>query len=196
MKPSPIPVDLPSTKRQPSDDKGESLRMVQKFDELIMEPVCEPTDETAIRRLEERLGIRLPEQYRQFMLAYNGSFVDLNASIRYMEGDMENGLPLQCFFGLCDEDHGYSIESNLDEYVDGSRVMRSFLPIGIDQTDDLVCLKIKGDNVGSVYAWIFEEEAEPEDVEAENEAGWENMYFLAENFDQLIEKIRIETYED
>lgn len=170
--------------------------MVQKFDELVRKPVCGPTDETAIRRLEERLGVRLPEQYRRFLLIYNGSFINLDASIRYMEGDMENGLPLQCFFGLCREDHGYSIESNLDEYVDGSRVMRSFLPIGIDQADDLVCLKIRGDKIGSVYAWIFEEEAEPEDVDAENEAGWENMYFLASDLNEFIEKIVIESYED
>ena len=73
--------------------------------------------------------------------------------------------------------------------------MRSFLPIGIDQADDLVCLKIKGENVGNVYAWIFEEEAEPEDVEAENEAGWANMYLLAGDFGELIEKIVVEPVE-
>ena len=170
--------------------------MVQKLDELIWKPVCGSTDEAAVGELEERLGVRLPERYRQFLLKHNGSFVHLNASIPYMEGDIEDALPLQCFFGLCREGGMYSIERNVDEYVDGSRVMRSFLPIAVDQMDDLVCLKIKGDNVGSVYAWIFEQEAEPEDVDAENEAGWENMYFISNDFDELIEIVIFESFED
>ena len=165
--------------------------MTSKFDALLEKPVCGSTDETAVGSLEERLGVRLPAPYRQFLLMYNGGFLELGASIRYWEGDVEQGLPLLCIFGLCNENPDYSIQSNLKEYVDGSRVMRSFLPIGIDEADDLVCLKIKGEKTGSVYAWIFEEEAEPEDVDAENEDGWANMYIVADNFDEFIEKIYI-----
>ena len=169
--------------------------MMSKFDEFFEKPVCGLTDEAAIRTLEERLGVRLPAPYRQFLLKYNGGFVDPDAFIVYWEGDLEQDLPLLCFFGLCSEDHDYSMDSNLREYVGGSRIMGSLLPIGVDQTSNVVCLRIKGEKIGAVYAWIFEEEAEPEDVEAENETGWANMYLLAKDFDEFIEKIVVEPVE-
>ena len=169
--------------------------MVKRFEELIRESVCGPTDEKSVGELERRLGIRLPVQYRNFLLKYNGSFLDSDSSIRVSYGSMDDNLPLLCLFALCKERQTFTLEGHLDEYIEGSRIMQSFLPIGQDACDDMICLKIKGENTGRIYAWIFEEEAEPEDVEAENEAGWENMYFLANDFDEFIEKIVVEPFE-
>ena len=165
--------------------------MVGKLDELFRKPVCEPTDESAVRRLEERLGVPLPASYRGFLLSHNGGYVVSGSGIDFWDGDWKDTLPLLSLLALCDEGEYDSIQEHLRMYVEDSRIMRSFLPIGACGTGDKICLKIKGEKVGSVYGWIFEEEQEPEDVEAENEAGWANMYLLAEGFDEFIEKILI-----
>ena len=169
--------------------------MVERLDQLFLKPVCGPTDETAVKKFEERLGVPLPAPYRRFLLNHNGGFIKPSAGIGFRDGDWEDTLPLLSLLALCEGGEYDSIQAHLRMYVEDSRIMPSFLPIGACGTGDVVCLKIKGENIGSVYGWIFEEEAEPEDVDAENESGWANMYHLAENFEEFVEKIIFEPIE-
>jgi cell wall assembly regulator SMI1 len=60
-----------------------------------------PTNEEAIADFEKELGFRLPEDYRQFLLKYNGGDFPSRRGYDYKEDDgthMESGVI--AFFGL------------------------------------------------------------------------------------------------
>ena len=175
--------------------------MTRMIGDLIADPVCKPTSEARVRALEDRLGVPLPEPYRAFLLTHNGGYFTPVVIADVADRDLRDELPLLSLFGLCagsgsDNDNLASIEEALRMYSDSSRIMSCFLPIGDDELDDIICLKITGPDRGSIFAWIYEDEQEPEDVDAQNEDGWANMYHLAPDFDAFVAKLRFEKWED
>ena len=169
--------------------------MTRTIGELIADPVGPPTSEARVRALESRLGVSLPEPYRAFLLTHNGGYFTPVVIADVADRDLRDELPLLALFGLCDDNGLASIEEALRIYTDQSRIMRCFLPIGDDELDDIICLKITDPDRGSIFAWIYEDEQEPEDVDAQNEDGWANMYYLARDFDDFVAKLRFEKWE-
>lgn len=123
--------------------------------------------------LENEIGASLPEQYRVFLLRYNGG----SPSPNIVDIDGAPGTPtdVQVFFGL-----RRSVEtSNLSwgKCTFADRLPSTFLPIAIDSGGNLFCLTLSGPRRGNIMYAAFETPS-PE------------FYLAAADFDRFLENLR------
>ncbi|WP_437631955.1 SMI1/KNR4 family protein [Sorangium sp. So ce854] len=100
-----------------------------------------------ISSLEERLGAVLPEEYRRFLLEFNGG--SPTPDTVDVEGLPGASADVQVFFGI-----GRSIESsNLDWNLAAlaERLEAGMIPIAADSGGNVFCLALQGRRRGSVF---------------------------------------------
>jgi hypothetical protein len=142
--------------------------------------------ETDIQDFEQKIGTSLPPEYRNFLLKYNGGRPTL-----YIFPETKDLYPLALsdLFGLNTEKDYDNLLHKIDIY-DG-RIHPSFISIGDDPGGDQFVLGIRGKFKGKVYYWDHNSELENDEF-TENELP-ENMYLLADSFDEFIDKLEEDT---
>ena len=176
--------------------------------------------------LERKLGHKIPADYKQFLLDYNGGAPkpdchDVQGTEHTMIGDF---IGIRSFYSIggpeneseyiksCEETGGlvkytkegwikvkecYSIESNCSVYH--RRMPENFLPIGCDEGDNQVCISLYGKDEGTIWYWDHEGEIIP--------SGWNyflkshtpdysNCYKVADNFQALLDGLYEYDYEN
>jgi cell wall assembly regulator SMI1 len=133
-----------------------------------------------IERAEHRLKITLPTDYKEFLLTHNGGRLEPNRfPIRSNRSDT-HGI-LNWLFGV--REHGqYSLVDEAMRFQ--GRVPPDLLPIGEDPGGNLICLAIAGPNRTRIYFWTHEEE-----VDEDETPGYDNVYFVANSFTDLLERL-------
>lgn len=128
-----------------------------------------------IEQFEVRNNLKLPEKYKTFLLKWNGGYTEPSLfSISEEQGtsvvNVLNGIG--------------NMYDNLDKVIDiyEYRLPEGFVPIGDDPGGNVICLGTKEPYYENIYFWDHEEE--PEDSE-----DMSNMYFLANNIDDFIDKL-------
>lgn len=133
-----------------------------------------------ITEFEKQYNVALPNQYKQFMLDFNGGTIE-PAVFKISEEKGESVL--SAFYAIDD-----SLRSNLLKkyiYIYDGRLPQGFIPIGKDPGGNLICVSNQESSYDQVYFWDHEEETNiPND--------FSNMYFLAENIYEFINLL----YED
>lgn len=132
--------------------------------------------------IQNHLNCELPEDYRSFLLKYNGG---------YPKEDtfpvIEELAPGEVFCGI---DRFLEINSNT---VNDFRIVNSTLKNRIPKEliciaravcGDKICLCVKGKNYGKVYFWDHNWEAE----EGE-EPTYDNVYLIANSFEDFINSL-------
>ena len=135
--------------------------------------------ESDISNLEIRIGMVLPEQYRWFLLDFNGGTPTPDTV------DIE-GLPgasadVQVFFGI-----GRSVESNCIEWnlaTLAERLTEGLLPIAIDSGGSVFCLSLRRHDYGTVLY------CDLQSVFADFESDPE-LYYVAPDFEAFLKKLR------
>lgn len=103
-----------------------------------------------LRRFEARLGVRLPEQYRHFLLAHNGACIAPDEVI--LPGESEPFTILEQLFGLYDgADSLEATRRNVEGYVPNDAIA-----FAEDHGGNLFCLGIRGEHRGRVFFWHHE----------------------------------------
>jgi len=147
----------------------------------------QPATEEAVVTLEEQIGSRLPEDYRRFMLRYNGGTPD-PATFAFIEKTYGKSTSdaVRAFFSLGDHEY-YALEDSLATYTD--RIPNGTLPIAEDGCGNLVLLGISGEDDagqairGKVYFW--DHELEPQDP-----LDWSNVSPVADSFDDFLRGLK------
>lgn len=133
-------------------------------------------DPARVAMLEAKLGTRLPDDYREFLLEHNGGrpkpaeFVFARRTGPYTDSLVD------WFLALYDGEH-----SNL-ETVCGwlvNRVPDNLLPIAIDPFGNFVLLGLAGEHRGKVYFWDHENEPI-------RQPDWSNIDLIADSFDAFL----------
>ena len=103
-------------------------------------------DLPAIGEMEARLGVALPEPYREFLLRHNGGKPE-PANYRNRK--------LRLFHIVDDRFEEYA---NLWGDIDNMRddLPEDVIPVAYDDSGDRVCLALAGENRGRVYLWDSE----------------------------------------
>lgn len=157
-----------------------------------------PTSPEAVRRLEEAIHIRIPEDYRKFLLKYNGGGPDETNYCFPKPVGNQSGVTISLFFPL--EGWRITIEEEVKNYK--GRVPRNLLPFGSDDSGNLFCLGLEGKSSGKVFFWDHEQEKAafeligepvPEDVRQENQEKFVsdgneytgNVFFVANSFEEF-----------
>lgn len=155
----------------------------------IIKPASNPTTETDVSAFEEKHGLKLPRQYRDFLLKTNGG----KPENTYSESPDDRTAPIikgaliDSFLGLGRD--GHDLDECIDVYT--GRLPKHFIPIAGDQGGDLVILATGGKHEGKVYVWEHEEEydigfAKPDDASDY----YENVYLLGSGFNEFFESLQ------
>jgi hypothetical protein len=136
---------------------------IQKSSNLI--------SEKELNLILAKVRYTLPESFKNFLLDYNG------------------GVPAANKFDI----KNMSVSSGVNEFLSidaiveqknilGERIPNEVIPIAHAECGNLICLVIKGSEIGNVYFWDHE-------LEVEQLPSWENMFFLSSSFDELVESL-------
>jgi SMI1-KNR4 cell-wall len=143
----------------------------------------EPASEDAVRDAERQLEVALPVEYRLFLTTQaNGGKPEDN--LFRAEGE-DPGASIRYFFGVGlpeDADHDIDLVRRYDFYRD--RVPSWAVPVGEDGTGNLILISIREDDLGSVWFWDHELEAEEGEPATE-----ENLTLLAGGFDEFLSRL-------
>lgn len=134
-----------------------------------------PCSLETIRRVENELQLKLPEEYVRFMLEQNGGCLDFNNKYFYdlpaeypePELSVEEFFPveqLSYYRGKLRENFGMDL-----------------LPIGLDDFGNFLCLETEGDAAGSVY--FFDHEI------LDEETGQNLLVRIASKFGSFVEAL-------
>jgi cell wall assembly regulator SMI1 len=96
--------------------------------------------------LEEEVGQRLPDEYREYLLDQDGGRLE------------NNSQALTSFFGLGDVPEYRSMRAKLETYRD--RLPPWLLPIANDAFGNLFAISLRATDLGSIWFWDHEREAD------------------------------------
>ncbi len=127
-----------------------------------------------LQELEKRLAIRLPHQYRDFLLQHNGGTPNPNL-FDCVDG---GGSFVQSFLAIQEGAH-----SNFEGYFIALKATSKVLPDNIvavakDGFGNLVCLSFVGEDAGAVYFWDHERQAK--------EPSYKNLHLIAPTFNEFL----------
>ena len=125
--------------------------------------------------LEQSLLVKLPEDYKNFLLKYNVAEPESNI---YKRGEF--GVSVRYFFGKSQKDYFDLIENNKTYH---GRLPEKVLAIGEDSGGNLFCLNLKDE---SIWFWDHEGEA----MEGE-EVNLDNMTKLAQTLPEFLEALEL-----
>ncbi len=137
--------------------------------------------ENEIDQAATRLGIKLPADYRSFLLNQNGGKPSPNEFQMQISSPNNKGI-LTRLFGICKDDR-YDLESVAKRYQ--GRVPKYLLAIGQDPGGNLICLAVSGVNANKIFFWEHEEEAEEGEPPTEK-----NLTLIANNFASFVAQLR------
>jgi hypothetical protein len=146
-----------------------------------------PGPEKEIARFEAEIGARLPEDYRQFLVACNGGLV---GGMLWFRGPTAEGgtadAGINHIGGFREEPH-FSLDWARECYQDDDdlRIPRELLWIMDDPFGNAICLGVSGQHRGRVFFWDHEEEPDPEDWDGSIETAG-NLQLLANSFTEFV----------
>ena len=127
--------------------------------------------------LERKTGIKLPNQYRKFLLKYNGGTPQpnrFNTQDNKVESMITKFLPIA---NISDD--------NLLEEIEGitqvGQIPNNLIPIATDPGDDRLVLSVSGSDCGKVYYWAWGEEPRKNHTPS-----YKYMRLVANSFDELL----------
>jgi hypothetical protein len=135
--------------------------------------------EADIRDFERRIGEPLPEEYRRFLLEFNGGAPSPDTID--IEGLPGSSVDVQVFFGIGRAVTSSGIEWNMATLA--ARLKEGLLPIACDSGGSVFCLSLKGCKRGTVFYCDLESAFADFDSEP-------SLYPVASSFDEFLKKLR------
>jgi len=146
-----------------------------------MTHIAPEISEEDLRLLEAEIPVTLPQDYRQFLLEHNGGRPEPDSYP--LQGLAKNPYgAIQLFFGIGNPVETSSILWNY-RVMEG-RIPPNLFPIACDNSGDLLCLSLYGDDAGSVVFWDYYAEHYP--------PTYDNVYRVpgADSFSAFIELLQ------
>jgi cell wall assembly regulator SMI1 len=128
-----------------------------------------------IRRLENRLGVKLPEEYRAFLEKYNGGRP--NAKYFLVVGFDNEPRQILDFYGIDDPIESCRLDWNFEVLF--GRMPNGFFPIACEDGGNIICLSLAAKSYGNIFYWDHDEESQP--------ATYVNVYKVADTFKEFFD---------
>lgn len=135
-------------------------------------------EEEEIFKLEEEIGFTLPNDYKEFLINFNGGVPEVKYST-FKLNELEENIGLQVLYGL-------NLEENLDlrewyeEYEDD--LLDDCLIIGHGIGFGFIVL-VNSPEISGVYFW-------DNSFELENSSEDENIYKISDTFKEFIQELK------
>ena len=122
-----------------------------------------------INAFENKFQIKIPEEYRWFLVNYSESYINSDYQFPMIEKSM---ITPKSGFETIDFLYSSDFIENAEQYI--SNYGKEMIPIG-EASGDNVCIGVQGDGFGKIY-YVYHED-EDENL---------NYYLIAESFDKFI----------
>lgn len=164
--------------------------------QISIEPYGPRGSEVEIFAIEEKLGVRLPEDYRDFLLEVNGGYPARSGADAVRFQIHWRNQPWAASFPYASLDCLYTSSSvpemslarirddKLWSQIRGT-VPRDTIPIGRDRSSNAILLGIKGENRGKVFFWVNDYASTDDDAEPT----YDNVGFIANSFSEFLESL-------
>jgi cell wall assembly regulator SMI1 len=140
-------------------------------------------DVSQIAELEKSLHAELPQDYRSFLLIHNGGRPKKSVFI-YMNGTSEELGCINRFLGIHDGAFD-NLYKSIETYKSfQKRLPENLLPIACDPGGNLICLSLFGNDIGNIYFWDHDWEAEEDE-----EPNYDNVHPIALSFIEFIDTL-------
>lgn len=156
---------------------------------LSLQNSQEPVLEEEIVDLERMISAQLPFDFKEFLKAHNGGYVQRNISFPIRDHKHgEIGLLQNCYY--LKRKHSYrdldDIRNILSVYKD--RMPRHFVPFASDPGGNQLCLSVREKDYGTIYFWAHEEEEDYEEDDGTADT-YPGIYVVARNFTDFLEQL-------
>lgn len=157
---------------------GPTMKYEKKFGAI---PLFAPCTEEQLTAFEGELGASLPEDYRAFLMEWNGVYFE-NEDAAFLLKNSEDDQT-DCFvtrlYGLMEAEARYDIRKMQAGYAFNERVPDNILAIGNNSSWCHLCISISGPDRGAIYFW---DPGEPWEPDGKNVPTREWMDPVADNF--------------
>ena len=133
-----------------------------------------------IKAIETRLGADLPDDYRDFLMTYNGGR-PLPDRFEFMTENGPSQSDIQFFLSIDDECIEYSVQEYLHRYHE--RIPELMAPIACDSFGNLVLLDVGAKAPGAVFFWDHERESM-------DDVTWDNIDFICDSFSSFLKMLK------
>lgn len=141
-----------------------------------------PASETSLEAIEARIGVKLPDEYRAFLLQSNGG-----SFARHIVVLPDGGGRTVLNYMLGTAGGSYDIMTDYDDLRSMDRIPVASLPIADDPGGNLFIVSLEQQTYGSIYFWDHEQE--PSDG-GSTIAEFPNMAWLAPGFGAFIAALK------
>ena len=152
-----------------------------------------PSSEAILTDYESNLGIRLPEDYRQFMLEWNGveledvpAFPLLGAANQDETDDDDVPNEIVCLYGFSDTPSADDLRYAGEQLEFSERVPVNIIAIGYNSYPQRLAMSVSGEDHGYIYLWDPEFWWE----EAENIKTTKHLRLVAKSFREWWDSLR------
>ena len=142
--------------------------------DIKFQKIGKDISQNEIADYEISIGMALPADYKFFLLKYNGAISDKNT---FDIPTINNSAGVDKFFSLDELHRNFSVFRE--------RIPAGFLPIADASCGNLVCLVLKGPQLGNVFFWDHELEADEGEPPSDK-----NVFKIADSFSNFLFKLR------
>lgn len=135
--------------------------------------------EEEILKLEDEIGFTLPNDYKEFLINFNGGVPEVKYST-FTLNELEENIGLQVLYGL-DLEENLDLREWYEEYEDD--LLDDCLIIGHGIGFGFIVL-VSSPEVSGVYFW-------DNSFELDNSSEDENIYKISDTFRQFIDELKI-----
>ena len=140
-----------------------------------------PLNAKALDDFERSNGVKLPDDYRAFLLSSNGGRPRPDRFVYLRDGEADRSA-VACFLGIHGGEHN-RLDRDLKIYR--GRLPGSLLPIATDPFGNVIALGLAGAEAGKVYFWDHELEADDGE-----EPTMENVFLIAGSLAEFLELLQ------
>jgi SMI1 / KNR4 family (SUKH-1) len=157
-----------------------------------------PVSEEQIQSLEKHLKFSFSDSFKYFLKNKSPIMFRNTVSIKsisYKENAIyyndEDVYP-DIIYGFSKEKLSLDIINNIETYT--KRMPNSLIPVGTDGSGNQICLGISDEESGKIFFWDHENECMDgflNENKSDIDKYWNNIYFLANNFDEFLSLLEI-----
>jgi len=138
-----------------------------------------------IKVIEEKIRLRLPDQYKDHLLKFNGGQCQPNV-FTYRESDVVEESMIDWFLAIYDGEDDNFIEYYITYKVEQNRMPSYIIPIAHDPGGNLICISCREEDNGAIYFWDHENEV---DYSVSDDSDMSNLYFIAKSLSEFLDNL-------